>query len=391
MCSSRTDRGAVPLSSGTEPGDSAAAPRTSAARTPAGRRRNRLLRSIPALASGGLFLLAAAAGDPLFAPSILPRVGEEAIRTVRAEEYRKEQAKRFAEEAEQSAVAPTRPADPAGAEEREAPARPLAGLQDADVHLFFVESYGYTILSDPENLAHIRDAYRDLGNRLTGAGFRIASSLMDSPAFGGNSWLADATFTTGVRIDDQTQYDLLLQSDVRPMASRFAEAGYRTVNVMPATGGAWPEGAFFGFERSYHWKDFGYRGPSFRWAPMPDQFALDVIRRKELAKRERPLFVQYILVSSHYPFQIIPRYLPDWDGLGDGSLFARTENSLRLPIPPGSKTDRRHPGLHPRDPLRPGSDHRIRDPVPAGECPAHRDAATISPTAESAGRASPDR
>ncbi|MEY2931547.1 MAG: hypothetical protein RL033_2296, partial [Pseudomonadota bacterium] len=38
-------------------------------------------------------------------------------------------------------------------------------------------------------------------------------------------------------------------------------------------------------------------------------------------KTSQPLFVQYALVSSHAPFNDIPRYIDDWSTLGDGSIL----------------------------------------------------------------------
>ena len=122
------------------------------------------------------------------------------------------------------------------------------------------------------------------------------------------------------------------------MARYFEEAGYRTVVAMPGTTSAWPEGDFFGFEKKYYYRDLGYRGPNLKWAPMTDQYVLDVIHRREVAAAERPLFVQYVLVSSHYPFNLIPRYFEDWSMIGDGSIYGQDGSVTVLPIEPGSNT-----------------------------------------------------
>ena len=133
-------------------------------------------------------------------------------------------------------------------------------------------------------------------------------------------------------------YEALLESEVVPMARRFNEAGYLSVNSMPATTRDWPEGEYYGFRKKYYYRDFGYRGPSFRWAPMPDQYAIGVVHRREVAEAEGPLFVQFVLISGHYPFSLLPRRLEDWSALGDGSVFAKGENVRSIPIPPGAAT-----------------------------------------------------
>jgi hypothetical protein len=139
-------------------------------------------------------------------------------------------------------------------------------------------------------------------------------------------------------VENEEAYRLLLQSEVTPIAEYFNRAGYRTVSAMPATTYAWPEGDYFRFQKQYHFRDLGYRGPNLKWAPMPDQYVLDVMHRREVSRAAGPLFLQYVLVSSHYPFNLIPRYLEDWEAIGDGSLYARQEAVQTLPIPAGSQT-----------------------------------------------------
>jgi hypothetical protein len=122
------------------------------------------------------------------------------------------------------------------------------------------------------------------------------------------------------------------------MAQRFNEAGYLTVNSMPATTLDWPEGEYFKFQKKYYYRDFAYRGPSFRWAPMPDQYAIDAVHRGSVAAATEPIFVQYVMISGHYPFSLLPRRLEDWSGLGDGSAFAMKANVRSIPIPQGAAT-----------------------------------------------------
>ena len=216
--------------------------------------------------------------------------------------------------------------------------RALDRLQGRDVFLFVLESYGYTLYSEPQHFALAEAFLTHLEARLQSAGYRIVSNLLSSPAFGGNSWLADSTLAAGVRIADQAAYTALLESEVKPMAAWFNEAGYRTVNSMPATTYDWPEGDFYRFQRKYYYRDFGYRGPSLKWAPMTDQFAVRAIHEREVAGSREPLFVQYVMISGHYPFSLIPRLFEDWSGLGDGSVYLKEGAVRALPIPAGAAT-----------------------------------------------------
>ena len=85
------------------------------------------------------------------------------------------------------------------------------------------EAFAYLLV--PKGAMISRDAQKRLQVIMDfsepGAGFRIASNFLDSPAFGGNSWLADSTLAAGVRIPDQTAYEELLASQVKPMAAKY--------------------------------------------------------------------------------------------------------------------------------------------------------------------------
>jgi hypothetical protein len=214
----------------------------------------------------------------------------------------------------------------------------LARLEGRNVLLLVVESYGYTLFSEPEHFALFRPYLARFQADLSEAGFAVCSNFLESTAFGGNSWLADASLTTGVRVADEAAYRELLASQVKPMAAYFREAGYRAVAAMPATTSAWPEGEFFAFDRIYIYPDFGYRGPNLKWAPMTDQYVLDFIQRAEIAGAASPLFVEYLLISSHYPFNLIPVYFEDWSLIGDGSIYHRPESVRVLPIRTGRQT-----------------------------------------------------
>jgi len=208
----------------------------------------------------------------------------------------------------------------------------LGKLGGKSVYLFLVESYGQTVLERSEfksAVSPVFDAYeRELGAR----GFGIVSGLLDSTTYGGRSWLAHASIGTGVRVESQLAYDVVLAKKPRAMASFFREAGYRTVLVQPATTRPWPVGEFYGFEQKYYSWDFDYAGPAFAWATMPDQYVLDFVHRREIAtKGNQPLFVQYVLISSHAPWSDLPPIVDDWSRLRNGALFHELPRT-RYPI-----------------------------------------------------------
>jgi hypothetical protein len=206
---------------------------------------------------------------------------------------------------------------------RDAPGEELlTSLRGKDVIVAFVESYGRDAVEDPE-LAPEIGAVLDAGNRrLRTAGFASRSAFLTSPTAGGVSWLAHATLLSGVWIDNQQRYNTLLKSDRLTLGSAFRRADWRTVGVMPGIRHDWPQGSsFFGYDWIYEARNVGYRGPKFRWASMPDQYALSVFQRSERTQRYRdPVMAEVAMVSSHIPWTSIPQLI-DWDEIGDGSAF----------------------------------------------------------------------
>ncbi len=202
--------------------------------------------------------------------------------------------------------------------------RLLTGLRGKDVLLVFVESYGRVAVQGSSFSPGI-DAVLDRGTaQLRADGFASRSAFLTSPTFGGLSWLAHATLQSGIRVDGQRRYDELVEHDRLTLTRAFKRAGWRAVGAMPANRRAWPEGpAFYGYDAVYDRRNLGYRGPGFGLPPMPDQYTLLALQRRELAPRRRPpLFAEVDLISSLAPWTRIPRLI-DWVDVGDGSIFAR--------------------------------------------------------------------
>ena len=197
----------------------------------------------------------------------------------------------------------------------------LDKLENADVYLIFIESYGHTIFGDKRHFRQIKSFLNATERDLRAKGFSMCSSFFNSPTYGGASWLAHATLAGGVYLENQMNYNLLVTSKAKPIAKFFEAAGYRTISAMPGTQWPWPEGAFFGYQQKYYTWNFAYQGPSYGWSTMPDQYVLDFIYRREIQNKQKPLFIEFILVSSHAPFHRQPPYLKDWSQIGNGAIY----------------------------------------------------------------------
>ncbi|MFJ4522101.1 sulfatase [Streptomyces sp. NPDC088810] len=204
------------------------------------------------------------------------------------------------------------------------PGRLLTGLRGKDVLVTFVESYGRTALEDPAVAPRIGAVLDEGTAALRTAGFRARSGWLRSPVTGGGSWLAHATFLSGLWISNQQRFHTLTTSDRTTLTGAFRTAGaWRTAGIMPGIDRAWPEGGFFGLDHVYDRARLGYHGPGFGWSQVPDQFTLEAFRRLESGRRGRgPLMAEIVLTSSHHPWAPVPR-MADWGSLGDGSVFRR--------------------------------------------------------------------
>lgn len=161
----------------------------------------------------------------------------------------------------------------------------------------------------------------ELADILVRHSFMAVSSYLVSPTYSGVSHLAHSTLEFSLKVDNNLEHSALLRSFLPPLASYFQKSGYRTVSVMPGTHFIYPEGDRFGYDQAYYAWHFNYRGPPFGWAPMADQFVLDWVRGGEFGKRTQPLFIRYVLISSHASFSIQPPFIADWDSIGNGSIY----------------------------------------------------------------------
>ncbi|MGJ0490756.1 sulfatase-like hydrolase/transferase [Methylobacter sp.] len=194
-------------------------------------------------------------------------------------------------------------------------------LKGKDVLVVFIESYGRTVLDKPDYATHVRPVLEQGGANLAAKGLFARSAYLTSPTYGGISWLAHGTLLSGLWINSQVRYDRLVISK-RPSLNRlFQRAGWRTVAVQPAHTMAWPQGAYFGYDRIYASQDLGYRGQPFNWITMPDQYTLAAFQSLERQSLERtPVMAEIALISSHAPWTPLPR-LVEWNQIDDGAIF----------------------------------------------------------------------
>jgi phosphoglycerol transferase MdoB-like AlkP superfamily enzyme len=189
----------------------------------------------------------------------------------------------------------------------------LALVRDADVFLVFVESYGAIAYERPDIAPGLAAPRADLEAAIHATGRDVVSAYVESPTFGGSSWLAHLSLLSGIEVRDPETNARLMTEKRETMVTSFARRGYRTVALMPALRQQWPEGAFYGFDDIYGVSRLDYQGPQFGWFAIPDQFSVARLDALEVGRPARPpLFVFFPTISTHFPFSPTPPYQPDW-------------------------------------------------------------------------------
>ena len=189
----------------------------------------------------------------------------------------------------------------------------LATVNGADVFLIFLESYGAVTYERPEFAERLAASRAQFDAAIRGTGRGVVSAFVESPTFGGSSWLAHLSLMSGIEVRDPDVNALLMTQKRETLVTAFARRGYRTVAMMPGLWQAWPEGSFYGFDDIYAGPRLEYRGPQFGWWDIPDQFAIARLDALEMNRPSRaPLFVFFPTISTHAPFTPTPPYQPDW-------------------------------------------------------------------------------
>ena len=211
----------------------------------------------------------------------------------------------------------------------------LRALSGADVLLIFVESYGAITYETPAIAEGLAASRADFNAAIRDTGREVVSAYVESPTFGGSSWLAHLTLLSGVDVREQYAYTSLMASKRETLITNFARRGYHTVALMPGMRQAWPEGAFYGFDVIYGRDQLEYTGPQFGWWSIPDQYALarlDALERRHTPRP--PVFAVFPTSTTHAPFGPVPPYQPAWSRILTNNAFERDDVARAMAVNP---------------------------------------------------------
>ncbi len=189
----------------------------------------------------------------------------------------------------------------------------LSRVHGADVLLVFVESYGAVSFERSDIARPLAAVRRKLETVARSPERDLVSAYVESPTFGGSSWLAHLSLMSGVEVRDPDTNARLMTEHRDTLVRLFSRRGFRTIALMPGLRQRWPEGAFYGFDEIYGADRLAYHGPEFGWFAIPDQYSLERLDTLERNRSPRPpLFVFFPTLTTHFPFNPTPPYQPDW-------------------------------------------------------------------------------
>lgn len=220
----------------------------------------------------------------------------------------------------------TKPADSTYARYRD-----LRWTNPPSIYFVVIESYGSVLT-----------AHRDMYDRFMGpiadsletTDWHVASAHSKAPVSGGLSWLSVSTLLLGTTVKHDPTLDAL-----RPELSRYPhliwaleEQGYTTAALQPPVRARTGLSVrnLYGFDKTFYFRDLGYRGPEYGWGIVPDQYSLSVAHDQFVEKTSSPFFLFFEAVSSHVPWDTPPPPLVDDPGaLGnrDAARAAPTDTS----------------------------------------------------------------
>ena len=189
------------------------------------------------------------------------------------------------------------------------------------IFLFMIESYGNVLATHDDLAASYRSLLHRTERTLADDGWHMATGQSEAPMRGGRSWLGVSSIHAGVRLDIQPLYERFLDraGDYPHLVHTLQQQGYETITLQPATRErpGIPIVEPYGFDQMLHHDDLNYTGPSFGWGLVPDQYSLNYAHEAAVAPAEDPVFLSFLTVSSHAPWDDPPPHPDDWRTLNE--------------------------------------------------------------------------
>lgn len=210
----------------------------------------------------------------------------------------------------------------------------LAALRQRDVTFIFLESFGAVLYDHPRIGPATEPGREAVRQALEASGRHVVSGFFRSPVIGGASDLAHLSLLSGVNLSDPRRHDLLLTTGRPTLMHLFRQAGYEAFGLYHAVSWPWPEHVHYGFDHFVDGPALRYEGPPLTFWKIPDQIALarfDLTHPRTPGSPPRVLF--FPTITSHFPFNPVPPYQPDWDRAAGATPFDPGEVQAALARP----------------------------------------------------------
>ena len=255
----------------------------------------------------------------------------------------------------------------------------LQHVRGADVYLVFVESYGAVSYDRRDVVERLAPQRARFDADVRESGRQVVSAFVDSPTFGGSSWLAHVTLMTGVEARDEDTNVLLMSQQRDTLVSTFARQGYRTVALMPGLTKQLARGRVLPLRSRLRHRTAGLRRAALRLvdgARSVRPGAAGPAGARAAAGRAGHALRVFPTTSTHAPFGPTAPYQPDWARVIVGRSLRRAGCEGRA----GADAELRGPGAQLRKRRvvcllvdrrlsaascgpRPGDDHAGRPPA----------------------------
>lgn len=177
------------------------------------------------------------------------------------------------------------------------------------LYLVMFESYGSALLA-PHSGSRTNSVIPPAADALQETDWHTASGHSRAPVFGGLSWLSAATLFLGTPVEHQPTFDVLRSRlpNYPHLVRLLQEHGYETATLQPPVRPrpGLSVGNPYDFDRTFYLEDLDYRGPSYGWGIVPDQYSLAVAHDRFVQRAERPFFLFFETVTSHAPWNEPP-------------------------------------------------------------------------------------
>jgi len=215
------------------------------------------------------------------------------------------------------------------------PCQSLSLRERPNFNMICIEAYGSVIFQNEKMRNKIVPLLKSFEHKLKLKGYSIVSGFSTSPLIGGGSWKCYSSFTYGMRIDDDSLYNLLFKDidnfkSYKSIFHLFKDEGYTNYLLCPM--GDYEDGVVdwdmvqrnMQSDVYLEYEDMKFTGHCSRFFGdtkiPPDQYSIN--KAAEIIKSNAldPYFLFYISLNSHYPFSSPTKVVDDWRTLNDKEI-----------------------------------------------------------------------